>query len=124
MIRAGFKIDEEPYLESIVKVISLRRFQDLRVMARIPVEDGQYALGVMDEYGILKPGQVFYRRSLDQYQRFETIVGRIAVSRSPALHPGDIRFVDAVDCSGTPPFGFPPKLHIIYVRCFMTRRAL
>jgi hypothetical protein len=97
MLRAGFQIDKEPYLQNVVKVINLRRFQDLRVMARIPVLDGQYAMGVLDEYNILKPGQVFYRRSLDHYKRYETIVGRISVSRSPALHPGDIRFVDAID---------------------------
>lgn len=76
-------------------MLNLRRFQDLRVMARIPVDDGIYVLGIMDEYDLLEYGQIFLQRSVGS----ETVVvtGKVVVSRSPALHPGDVRVLEAVD---------------------------
>lgn len=87
MLRSGFDMTKEPYLQSILRVINLRRLQDLRVMARIPIENGQYAIGVMDEFGILNYGEVFYRRSLGD-GKYEVMTGPLVISRSPSLHPG------------------------------------
>lgn len=65
-------------------------------MARIPVDDGIYSLGIMDEFDALEYGQVFLQISLPEGGR-KIVTGKIVVSRSPALHPGDVRVLEAVD---------------------------
>lgn len=47
----------------------------------------------MDETGVLEEGQI--------YCTFGTKVvhGNVVITRSPALHPGDVRVVTAVDVS-------------------------
>lgn len=87
MLRSGFDILKEPYLHSILRVLNVRRFQELKVMARIPIEKGQYAIGVMDEFGLLQYGQVFYQQSLGN-GKYQIHTGPLNISRSPALHPG------------------------------------
>lgn len=66
------------------------------MLARIPVDDGLYCLGIMDEMNVLEYGQVFLQRRLPD-GTVKPLLGKIVVSRSPALHPGDIRVLDAVD---------------------------
>lgn len=98
MLRAGFDLHKEPYLKSIVTAIGLRSLQEIHSMARIPVERGRYAIGIIDELGVLEPGTVYFK-STQPHNRTEVHVhtGLLCVSRSPCLHPGDARFVTAVD---------------------------
>ncbi|RYP16074.1 hypothetical protein DL765_005332 [Monosporascus sp. GIB2] len=76
----------------------------LRKLARIPVEKGVTLFGVMDEYRFLEEDEIFltfdglpgtHYRDLDNRQ--------VLVTRSPALHPGDIQIRRAV----VPPHGHP-----------------
>jgi RNA-dependent RNA polymerase len=119
MLKAGFDIHQEPYLKSIITAIGLRSLQEIHSMARIPVTNGRYAIGIMDEFGVLQPGQVYFQSSTEprpmttsssstilidangkeQCPDSRTYVhkGLLCVSRSPCLHPGDARFVEAVD---------------------------
>lgn len=52
----------------------------------------------MDETGTLNEGEVFIIISTDpKVARKQVLTGRMIVTRSPALHPGDVQLVKAVD---------------------------
>ncbi|KAG8906417.1 hypothetical protein FRB99_006919 [Tulasnella sp. 403] len=71
----------------------------LRVMkhkARIPIK----GLGVADVHGYLGPNEVFICIQNRDERRFY-IEGKVLVTRSPQVHPGDVQFVHAI--------GRPPK---------------
>jgi RNA-dependent RNA polymerase len=103
MLRCGFNPSKEPFLKSVLTSIALRSLQDIHSMARIPIVNGRYAIGIMDEYGVLEPGQVYFAASpvhgaFDASTALPHVhTGTLCVSRSPCLHPGDARFVTAVD---------------------------
>jgi len=98
MLRSGFELQKEPYLKSILTAIGLRSLQEIHSMARIPITNGRYAIGIMDELGVLEPGQIYFRMSeLNDRTKLRTHTGLLCLSRSPCLHPGDARFVEAVD---------------------------
>lgn len=49
----------------------------------------------MDETGFLQEGQVFC--PVHSEKGGMVIVGKILITRSPALHPGDVQYVEAID---------------------------
>lgn len=52
-------------------------------------------LGIMDETSTLEEGQIYC--SIHSERGSEIITGDVVITRSPALHPGDIQCVQAVD---------------------------
>ena len=60
---------------------------------------GRSAMGVVDTTGTLKSGEVFFccSTTLSPKSAPRIITGRVAVTRSPINHAGDIRFFQAVD---------------------------
>lgn len=105
----GIDYRKEPFLCSIVEASLLRELRLLKHKARISIQDGITLFGIMDETGYLKEGQV--------YVTFDTMNGRFApppgdrrklvVTRSPALHPGDIQ----IAVQKIPPVGHPLREH-------------
>lgn len=89
----GLDYRQDPFLCSIVEASFLRELRLLKHKARIPIFEGITLFGIMDETGDLKEGEV--------YVALDTMNGRFApapengrrliVTRSPALHPGDIQ---------------------------------
>ncbi|GAB1313705.1 RNA-dependent RNA polymerase [Madurella fahalii] len=88
----GIDYRTDHFLRSAVEAILLKELRLLKHKARIPVRKGMTLFGIMDETGYLKEGQV--------YVTYDTVQGRhceppgdgpVLVSRSPALHPGDIQ---------------------------------
>lgn len=51
--------------------------------------------GIMDETNFLEEGQVFC--SVRSEKTGLVLTGRVVITRCPALHPGDVQYVDAVD---------------------------
>ena len=75
-------------------------------------------MGVWDPYGILKPGEVFIQFAEDisinsKCRYFDYLKGNLLVTRSPTVHPGDIRKLNAVD--------WPELSHIVNVIVFSTQ---
>ncbi|CAI4220129.1 unnamed protein product [Parascedosporium putredinis] len=105
------KIDyrTDPFLRSLVESVVLRELRLLKHKARIPVRKGVTLFGVMDETGYLEPDEVYV--TFDQTSQgnipnpIENTLkdGVVLVTRSPALHPGDIQ----VALQKTPPKGHP-----------------
>ncbi|KAK7977121.1 hypothetical protein PG988_004611 [Apiospora saccharicola] len=94
------------FLSSIVEAVVLREVRLLKHKARIPMEEGVTLFGICDETKFLEEDEVFvtFNKSdavranfmdLDQQQ--------MLVTRSPAMHPGDIQIVTNV----IPPDGHP-----------------
>ena len=52
-------------------------------------------LGIMDESGLLKEGEIYCFTHNETGPRLLT--GNVVITRSPALHPGDVQCVTAVD---------------------------
>ncbi|KAK5651977.1 hypothetical protein OQA88_11520 [Cercophora sp. LCS_1] len=95
--RMGADYRRDPFLRSAIEAAVLRELRLLKHKARIPVEKGVTLFGVIDETGFLKEGEV--------YVTFDAIRGRkgqppgpgqVLVTRSPALHPGDIQLAHNV----------------------------
>ncbi|KAK3356793.1 RNA dependent RNA polymerase-domain-containing protein [Lasiosphaeria hispida] len=96
----------DPFLRGAIEAIVLRELRLLKHKSRIPVRLGMTLFGVMDETGLLKEGEV--------YVTYDTMDGRheeppgplkVIVTRSPALHPGDVQLAKNV----IPPHGHPLK---------------
>lgn len=97
LINAGFHKD--PVVLDVCTVTERRMLADLRWHARVEVDKGVYLMGVADESGLLEEGQVFCQYHDPEQEDGPVIVkGDCAITRAPALHPGDIRKVQAVDC--------------------------
>ena len=57
---AGLQLTNEPFFKSLLVALYKERMQNLLKRARIllPTSEARLMIGVMDETGILKPGQV------------------------------------------------------------------
>ncbi|KAI0274706.1 RdRP-domain-containing protein [Gloeopeniophorella convolvens] len=78
--------------------------RDLKHHARIPVRDGYTLAGIADVHGYLREGDVFACVTDPETYAIRYLEGRILVSRSPTIHPGDVQVVHAI---GQPPPGTP-----------------
>ncbi|KAM0339684.1 hypothetical protein ACHAPQ_001499 [Fusarium lateritium] len=107
--KMGIDYRRDGFLRSAVEHVVLRELRLLKHKARIPVDKGVTLFGVMDETGFLESNQVYvtYDKTYALYHGRRTNStlkdGRIIVTRSPALHPGDIQTVHQT----TPPQGHP-----------------
>ncbi|KAL4733170.1 RNA dependent RNA polymerase-domain-containing protein [Aspergillus similis] len=105
----NLKLDykEIPFLRAVVEAMVLRELRLLKHKARIPVHKGITLYGIMDETGFLNENEVFVT-----YQTVDRLAApprncRLLVTRSPALHDGDIQYAYNV----IPPKGHPLRQH-------------
>jgi hypothetical protein len=83
------------FLRDIVEIAVLVELRALKYKARIPVKEGYTLHGIMDETEIIEEGQIFCIVEIDGEPK--VITGEdLIITRSPALHPGDIQQVTAV----------------------------
>ncbi|KAM3449446.1 hypothetical protein MY3296_006911 [Beauveria thailandica] len=104
----GIDYRGDPFLKGVVEYVVLRELRLLKHKARIPIEKGVTLFGVMDETGFLKEGEIYIhydRRAPGRKDGIEDslVDGPVVVTRSPALHPGDIQLAKMV----TPPEKHP-----------------
>jgi hypothetical protein len=83
------------FLRSIVEMGAIVRLRELKYKGRIPVKRGVKLIGIMDESGILKEGEI-YCTWIDTAGRTRILNGDVVITRSPSNHPGDVRIVKAV----------------------------
>lgn len=95
----------EPFFRQLLISACLQSVRDLlyRTRIRVPRDQGRNLMGIVDEYRVLKEGEVFI-----QYTLLEPADGKawtteilknrkVAITKNPCHHPGDIRTFDAVD---------------------------
>ena len=80
-----------------------------RAKIRIPKNEARNMFGIVDEYGVLKYGEVFIQYSHLNDEKLEatekpptvppTILNnvKVAITKNPCHHPGDLRTFIAVD---------------------------
>lgn len=97
--RAGLTCESCEHLYNMMWAFRRRTINDVMGRARIPVDwsKGVSAVGVMDELGVLKPGQVFCQFTKPSCKKVGIIMGMVTVGRYPCHHPGDIQPLLAVD---------------------------
>ncbi|CAN8077242.1 unnamed protein product [Agarophyton chilense] len=96
---AGLNCHNCEYLFNIMNAFRQRMISGVRHRARIPLDrrQGICAIGVLDELGVLKPGEIFCQFRDPSYGKV-VATGQVTVGRSPCLHPGDIQPANAVQC--------------------------
>lgn len=70
--------------------------RELKYRAHIRVPGSFTLLGVSDEWDCLNEGEIFATVHDEKSKVYKEITGTIAITRSPQIHPGDVRSVTAV----------------------------
>ncbi|KAI0025215.1 rna-dependent rna polymerase [Xylariomycetidae sp. FL0641] len=103
----GIEYKKDAFLCAVVERAVLTEVRLLKHKTRIPVEKGATLFGVMDEFRYLEEDEVFITFDKLPGTHYADLHGRrVLVTRSPALHPGDIQLRTAV----VPPFGHPLRM--------------
>lgn len=85
-------IKDDIYIHSITHNYVYQKLRVIEKKTAFPIQKSRNAIGVCDEYGILDYGQVFYQCS----KLNKVIEGKVVIGKTPALHPGDVRVLDAI----------------------------
>ena len=103
--KLGLDFRRDRLLSSIVEMVVLDELRLLKHKARIPVPLGVTLYGVVDETGFLEKGEVYvtYKTLDDRFRSPPEDGAKVLVTRSPALHPGDIQAAT----NRIPPAGSP-----------------
>ncbi|KAF2814287.1 RNA-directed RNA polymerase [Mytilinidion resinicola] len=102
----GLEFQQDKFLTDTIEIAVLSRLREIKHRSRIPVENGYTLYGIMDETGYLKKGQVYVateKMKDGKRQRSVLVRERVVITRAPALHPGDIQLVEAVDVPSNSP---------------------
>ncbi|KAI0133352.1 RdRP-domain-containing protein [Hypoxylon sp. NC0597] len=97
--KRGIDYRQDAFLCSIVEAVVLKEVRLLKHKARIPVEKGVTLFGIMDEFGFLEEGEIYvtFEKSKLPGNNYPDLHDQLVlVTRSPALHPGDIQLARAV----------------------------
>ncbi|KAH8882705.1 RdRP-domain-containing protein [Thozetella sp. PMI_491] len=120
MVLDGFMHNNEPFVQTLLRLWRAWSIKALKEKARIVVDEGAFVLGCVDETGTLRGHDIATegrarvgQNDLPQIflqvpekgppgtegkpTNFKVITGLCLVGRNPSLHPGDIRVVEAVD---------------------------
>ena len=98
----------EPFFRQLLISSCLQSTRELlhRTRIRIPPNEGRNMFGVIDEYNVLKPDEVFIQYTLlngdsshdDNNNKMKTLDKRkVVITKNPCHHPGDIRTFTAVN---------------------------
>ncbi|XP_077499515.1 uncharacterized protein LOC144110476 isoform X2 [Amblyomma americanum] len=97
----GFLLTQHPFVRLLLCTVYKNAMDGLRTKSRIAVASsaGRNMLGVMDETGLLRYGQVFvqYTEIGTESRATHVLTGTVLVTKCPCLHPGDVRKFEAVD---------------------------
>ena len=102
VLRVDFEMDDgqvgyrSDLLVNSLKCSETHILRELKYRAHIRVPGSYTLYGVSDEWDCLEEGEI-YATVFDQKKGIrEEIEGRVAITRSPQIHPGDVQLVNAV----------------------------
>ena len=95
----GHPYQADEFLTHCVEMALLHQVREMKYRGRISLDSTQGATlyGIMDETDFLQEGQVYVAVKRPGWTRSVLSGGRLAVTRSPAMHPGDVQLVSAVE---------------------------
>ena len=85
-------------LEDVLYCAATHALREIKYRAHILVPGSVTLLGVSDEYDCLAEGEIFATVYDEKEQTERPIEGRVLITRSPQVHPGDVQLVNAVRC--------------------------
>lgn len=98
-------LGSDPAIKTLLRLWRAWSIRSIKEKFRILIKEGAFVLGCIDETGALdgtrELPQVFLQVSDSSQHRksaHRIITGKVLLLRNPALAPGDIRIVQAVDC--------------------------
>lgn len=100
LARLGLDFLADKFLGSIVELMIMNKVRDIKYRGRIPIKQAHKLFGIMDETGYLQEGEIYVateQQNSSLTDRFVLVHERVIVTKSPALHPGDIRLAKAVE---------------------------
>ncbi|KAG8691097.1 hypothetical protein FRC11_006846 [Ceratobasidium sp. 423] len=104
-------------IKTILKDAETDILRELKHRARIPVPESWKLVGIADEFNFLEEGQI-YACLRDKGQEPIYLKGPYMITRSPAIHPGDVQVVQAI---GKPlegsPFDTEPLANTVVFSC-------
>ncbi|KIW00874.1 uncharacterized protein PV09_07630 [Verruconis gallopava] len=96
MKQIGIDLRKDRTLCAVVEMAAFCRLRAMKYKGRIRVRKGVKLMGIMDETGLLKEGEIHVAWIDDDDVRV-IHTGLVAVTRSPTIHPGDVQLAKAVD---------------------------
>ncbi|KAK4223301.1 RNA dependent RNA polymerase-domain-containing protein [Podospora fimiseda] len=87
--KMGLDYRTDTFLRNTIEALLLAELRLLKHKSRIPVQQGITLFGVMDETGFLEEGEIYI--AYEPSNQDPPPTGKVLVSRSPSLHPGDIQ---------------------------------
>ena len=96
MLVCGLSPRDEPFLFACLHAIRAHHLMNLRKKSRVFVEKGAVLIGGLDETGLVPEGCVFVQIR-PEGPGFEILNCPIMVTKHPAMHPGDVRMLLAVN---------------------------
>lgn len=98
-INNGLPFSNEPFLAGMMNAMSKAPYYQLKDKINLRVDKSVRVMGVMDEYGILEPDEIYLAISksdmIEGKDRKVIDSKKVIVTRNPCLHPGDIRILQA-----------------------------
>jgi len=91
----GLSYEKDDFLRNTLEMCVLAELRELKHRSRIRVEQGVTLYGIMDETDYLVEGQIYC--SVYNEDGLSILTGSVVITRCPALHPGDVQCVQAVD---------------------------
>lgn len=70
--------------------------REIKYRAHIRVPGSVTLLGIADEWGCLRAGEIYATILDERIGLLQPIEGKVLITRSPQVHPGDLQFVNAV----------------------------
>ena len=83
-------------VEDVLYCATTHVLREIKYRAHILVPGSVTLLGVSDEYDCLAEGEIFATVYDEKEQTEKPIEGRVLITRSPQVHPGDVQLVTAV----------------------------
>jgi RNA-dependent RNA polymerase len=83
-------------IESSLQCVETYILRELKYRAHIAVPGSYTLLGVSDEWGCLREGEIYATVFNERTGFVQSITGNVAITRSPQIHPGDLQVVRAV----------------------------
>ncbi|KXL42944.1 hypothetical protein M433DRAFT_1076 [Acidomyces richmondensis BFW] len=94
----GFDYRKDTFLYGVVDMAIVSNLRDIKYRGRIPVPHGYTLYGIMDETGHLREGEIYVVTQKSPDGSRQVLKGKkVIVTRSPAMHPGDVQVANTVD---------------------------
>lgn len=81
---------EDSLISAIVNLAVVESFREIKFKARIPLPGSWTLVGIADEDSYLEEGEI-YACVQERGKERVYLSGEVAISRSPWIHPGDVR---------------------------------